>query len=231
MIISCPSCDAQYLLPDDAIGPKGRRVKCTSCAYTWLQHAEDAHEAHLPVTDEDTAAAEREEEERRKRRQALVGAAKPVFDAPQPQASMVQVVGSGLMWGAGAFLVLFLCAIGLKNTIVAAWQPSALIFETIGMPADVPGKGLEFKDINVITTATAKEGGTMGVKGSVANTTKAGIFLPNLRIRLEGPSGWLKDWDIGLGGKYLPSGKSISFEYTLEDAPANGKNVTLIFIN
>lgn len=45
MILTCPSCGTQFSLPDEALGDKGRKVKCTSCAEVWFQEPErDAEE-------------------------------------------------------------------------------------------------------------------------------------------------------------------------------------------
>ena len=36
MIISCPSCSSNFALPSNAIGEKGRKVKCSKCDHVWL---------------------------------------------------------------------------------------------------------------------------------------------------------------------------------------------------
>jgi len=33
--IVCPSCQARYELPDNSIGPEGRKVSCSSCQHKW----------------------------------------------------------------------------------------------------------------------------------------------------------------------------------------------------
>jgi len=40
--IVCPSCQAQYQLPDGSIGPEGRKVNCSSCSHKWRAYAEGA---------------------------------------------------------------------------------------------------------------------------------------------------------------------------------------------
>lgn len=52
MILECPSCHAQFNVPDGAITAAGRTVKCSSCQHQW--HATPPASAPVPVAVEAT---------------------------------------------------------------------------------------------------------------------------------------------------------------------------------
>ena len=41
MILTCPSCRARYVVPDNAIGGGGRKVRCAKCRFSWVQEASE----------------------------------------------------------------------------------------------------------------------------------------------------------------------------------------------
>lgn len=48
MDITCPSCGTSFSVPDGAIGPKGRKLKCSQCAHVWRQMPDDVPEPARP---------------------------------------------------------------------------------------------------------------------------------------------------------------------------------------
>ncbi len=42
MILQCTECKARYVVPDSAIGPDGRTVRCANCGHNWFQQGATA---------------------------------------------------------------------------------------------------------------------------------------------------------------------------------------------
>jgi predicted Zn finger-like uncharacterized protein len=49
MIISCPSCGASFNIKAEALGPKGRSVKCSKCAHRWHATASEEPQEAAPA--------------------------------------------------------------------------------------------------------------------------------------------------------------------------------------
>lgn len=66
MELACPSCATRFTVPDGAIGPKGRKLKCSQCGHTWRQMPPEPEAARAPrdmrsEAPEPTRAKEEEE--------------------------------------------------------------------------------------------------------------------------------------------------------------------------
>lgn len=50
MIIACPECNTRYVVAPQAIGEKGRLVKCSRCEHTWFQEPSEDNAEIVPET-------------------------------------------------------------------------------------------------------------------------------------------------------------------------------------
>lgn len=46
MIIVCPNCSTSFIIPDQALGDEGRKVKCSKCQHVWHATKSNAKEKH-----------------------------------------------------------------------------------------------------------------------------------------------------------------------------------------
>jgi predicted Zn finger-like uncharacterized protein len=245
MILTCSACQTQYVLPENAIGSKGRIVKCANCGYSWRQSAITVTEidltpetlasaiaqeetnpsiAHETDTHSDTSTADLAQKLRWQ--QAIPTAAEHV----QPSVKK-RIIAHTLIWLL-LFLGLTLITLAyLRPQLVRAWPASALLYETLGFPAPAAGAGIKFGDENTASFDPQAVPSRLLVTGFFGNTESHAVRLPILQARLFDNKGqWLKDWSIPLGRvTYMAGKQNMAFNYTLPQVPLEAYSLTFRF--
>ncbi len=133
MRLTCPACTAAYDVPDAAVGPAGRQMRCSRCGHQWL--AMPPGLAALPEPPAEPPPGPQ-----------------PAIPAPEPEAEPLvaqaaerlveaapaarPAAGPALLvaWGASV-LVLGLAAVLLwtqREGLVGAWPPMARLYSWFG---------------------------------------------------------------------------------------------------
>jgi len=234
MILSCPSCKTRYVVPDSAIGPTGRRVRCANCRYSWVQEA--------PALDLETAAP--------------VGpaAAAPPVPAPpvtvprpapppppswaQPEAepepepvqedwpparrprrnrakmwTIIAVVAGLLMVGGVVALQVF----GLPEFVQRIW-----------LPVQSPNA----LTINGTTERTRLASGQdlLILHGEITNTSDETQRVPQIRAELrDGQNAIVHSWSIAPPVRDIGPRQTRRFDSAERDVPAGGRVLSLTF--
>ena len=180
MILTCPACATSYFVPDSAIPPSGRRVRCKSCGTDWRAQSEDAP-LDLGEVAVATAPGTGTSEE--------VSIEDAEITQPLPQAFRAraeqkrrtrEAIRQGLAWGLTAVLVLLglLAAYMWRDSIVARAPRLASAYSALGISTNP--FGLEFEAVS--TGFARNDVSQVYVAGAVRNIRGHEVVVPPIRI-------------------------------------------------
>ena len=214
MIITCPNCETRFNVDRAALVPSGRSVRCGRCSRQWTQRPPDGVDPPAFADDDDIPDL--------------------VERSVVPQPGPIGRRGRAATIGGWLALVLIVAAViggGIlaRETIVETWPPAAQLFELAGMPVDVVGFGLEFRDITSRQEAAA-DGVALVVDGEVVNSSDRALPIPRLRgSLLDVREREIFVWIFTAESEMLAPGEATPFSTRLPNPPTNARGIAVTF--
>lgn len=223
MILSCPSCQTRYVVPDSAIGPAGRKVRCASCRHSWFQEPAPLDLAAPPAAPIGGAPPRQEPA--------------PWPEAPPPAAEPAMHDAAGeesftrprrnpaRMWTIAAAIVAILM-IGAVFAIQYFGLPE--IGQRIGLPVQAgDALGLE-GEVDRRQLASGNE--LLEVRGTITNRTDEVQRVPQIRAELkDAQDRVVYSWSIAPPVRELQARGAVTFNSANVDVPRGGRRLSLTF--
>ena len=230
MILECTECHTRYLVPDTAIGPDGRTVRCASCKHSWFQEGVTADDA----VDRDAAPV------------AETPVQPPVPDVPPPveQAPPVEALApSQPGYDAFAHAPPFrarrnpakrwtIAAVAAGVVMIAAF--GGIVYSGApGLASDLfqPNAGTPLKIVSKPIDQHVFNGNEIfAVSGTVLNPTDSPQPVPDIRADLRDAQRRIVfSWMIRPEANTLAPRGKLDFNSAKLDVPVNAKELVLSF--
>lgn len=210
MQITCPACYTKYTLPDRAIPPAGRKVRCKQCAHTWMQFP-------VAMADDEPDDFAADLASFRSDNVTEMRPSRPMPAAPSINAKPRRPLPWGWMALAASVVAVVAGVMVAREPIVNLWPPANLLYQTLGLGVLPPGAGLALQNPR---SEQRQENGAivLVVEGQIVNNSDHEQTVPRVKaVALDSHQQSLQTWTIDASAASLQPGEVATFFSTHRD--------------
>ena len=231
MILTCPSCATSYFTPDEAIGPGGRTVRCTSCKHTWRATADEPLELSQSSTPrEPVAFGHRETAETESLAETRAPELPKAFRArAEQQRRLRRAATHGAVWAriASGFAALLAAAWLFRVEVVEMAPRAAAAYAAVGLT--VNPTGLDFEAVSA--RPLPNDPGKVLVSGALRNVRDNERIAPPVRVALLDAQGAeIGHAVVRIDAAPVLPGRTQGFAAVIADPGARGQGVGVDFV-
>ncbi len=217
MLISCPECETSFTIPANALGEKGRKVKCSKCSNTWHQNPITVQKEKLDRLLQ-TKKAEKSSNEETALKQVANEKYKNEQTQSDPNIKLPVKVTRKLFYSLSAsFVILLLASVLLifLNYSSATESYSGLRFTNFSVSKEIIDNKYDFS-----------------VSGEFMNVTGEEIKIPKVKIKIFSQGGRVMSEGVIVPEvNIVPPYSKIAFNPEITQVSGNADSVEISFTN
>ena len=238
MILQCPACATRYLVPDNAVGPEGRQVRCANCKHSWFAEGQDSP-GHIDVVAPPKARPPEPEQpelpvQPREDREERVARPAPPIRADDDRDPFAHEPpfkprrNPARMWTAIAVAIFLV--LGSAIGALLYFGPDNVAAQFGFGEADV-NSSLDVQLVRSPERRILSNGHQLlSITGRIVNMTDEEQPIPPIHAELRNAQGTVVyDWTIPAPQRVLPPREMVEFNSAEVDIPRNAEELNLQF--